>query len=1851
MHVSKKRILSALLAAIMLFSCFSMGALAAPIVAVRVDNPPFEFLEIGKQYQFTATVKPVDAEGLTWNVCQEDGLTPSDKAVIDETGLLTALSGGYITVVASDPAKAVRSAYLMFILDTSKVYNILSKRTSSALTANTAGTGVTVAANTDSAAQQWKIHLSPEGHMSFQNVGTGGFINATGDSSLSLAEYADTASQRFSVSGKVEYGVSNYTSLNDDLPLVELGAFRFTSMSNPGRVFSGSSGTLSMAALAIEDSYTEQRSAQKYTFVESGVPAVSLEGLRKTAKVVATFGTSPYSASSTFDKAFDGSTSTVFDSSNGAGYAGIELAEPTVVTAARFYPRSNYNIRAFRGVIQGSNSKESGYVDLYEFNATPFSTAWTTVSINNTTAYRFYRYASPPYGYTNVAEIEFYEPDIEEAKTDVQIAAPDFLTVGQSYDLTVSLSPEDAFTPIWGVYQEDGYTATNKASIDSGTGRLTALETGYVTVVVTDPEKTARGSYLLFILDPQKTYQIVSKQSGQALAANETGDGVALLAASADSPAQQWAVHVSESGLVFKNTENGKFIQPSGNGLVLAEEASDAAQRFGVVSKIPYTASNYTQFGSVTELGAFKFERDGAVLTADGGALLLAPPIAEDSVTEQGAQQKWTFVPVGSPAFSLEGLVKLPVIESFGGYGDPYSASNAVGAAFDGDTNTFFDNKYNIGYAGIQLEQPRELKAVRFFARAGFNIRAFKGYIEGSDDGVRFDKLYELNAAPTSAGWTQFYVNTGKPYRYYRYISPDYGYGNVAEVEFYAEADPLEAALISETVTSPDGQISFRLTLNHYGVPKYSVVRDGAEVIEESGLGFVTRDESYTGDLVYAGKEDNYVDAVFHMVSGKSSTIRNNYNETTFRFTKNGKPFGIRVRAYDDGVGFKYLLDGSGSAVASAEKTSFKLPPGSVTWAMPYQAAHETLYVKRPVTSLSGSYIMPFLANVRDDTFALLLQSDLDSRYVGSQLTTRGMGLLNTTFVSQQGSAAVNLTLPFESPWRAIVIGSLKNVAESNLVQCLAPETTMDTSWIEPGVTAWTWYNNDSCRDFEVYKSYIDLAHEMGWKYILLDEGWQLGNNEGTVGGSNYYGVLPWIPDLIEYGRERGVGLLVWAHYRDMQGDKINRIREWAELGIKGTKVDFFNSEAQSVLAEIDRIREETAKWGLLLNLHGAVTPTGENRTYPHLLSREGVYGEEQKKWNSTTVSQDIILPFTRGVPGEVDYTPAYSTLFGRAGSRTYGYSTALTVVLENGIPCFADKPAVYRTAATYDFFRNIPAVWDESLFLGGYPEEYAAFARRSQENWYIGAITAAARTFTVDLDFLEAGTSYYASIYTDGATRTDVNIDYRRVSKGDTIDLPMLTSGGAVVKLTKQAPKLPKNVTVSPSALSVDLGKTARFDAAVDTSDGIPDITKFIWAAEDPEIAEVSATGVVTGKKPGRTAISLMSPAGAVATAYVTVEPGFVLNDSWRVLRGNSNAAVLSPTSLEISTEPGDLWQMRNNAGTVNNIYLTDVENTADGSFTVTAELTFRPTVNYQTAGIAVYLGDGNFVSILRRYHSGGSPFNCVMSVMNTNSSATNPATPTSSSENRYADVATEKIYLKLEKVGSSITGYYSANGETWTPTVARTNALLTNAPVLGVGFYAANGNVSTSIPAVFENFRLNDTLIPFSENVIAAAAEESILTSVGVAPTLPAAVQVKYSDKSEDTAAVIWDSYDPALLDTPGVFVVEGTIDGTNNVRAKARVTVLPPTLTASLTLSSPEPGRARVDAELLNGGAPVSYFLILAFYDASGRLAGTEVSAGISETLSAQASLEAAWPEDCTARAFLWDANFQPIQTVNS
>ena len=272
-----------------------------------------------------------------------------------------------------------------------------------------------------------------------------------------------------------------------------------------------------------------------------------------------------------------------------------------------------------------------------------------------------------------------------------------------------------------------------------------------------------------------------------------------------------------------------------------------------------------------------------------------------------------------------------------------------------------------------------------------------------------------------------------------------------------------------------------------------------------------------------------------------------------------------------------------------------------------------------------------------------------------------------------------------------------------------------------------TWLNGDLRHDqlpdgvsfetagLEYYKKYIDFAVEMGWKYQLLDEGWQPRGNT-AAGEHEYEGYYDWMPDLIEYAAEKGVGLIVWARKANLTDDDYRQklFKEWADMGIKGIKPDFFDSQDQETIQLIEKMMAETAENHMLINVHGAGKPTGERRTWPHAIAREAVRGAEAyavdniETWGAVMdAHHNCSLPFVRGAVGPMDYTPMVS--YGandnltnhNPGRFTVAHMTALPVIYECGLQCLADKPDVYCAHPGYEhYFKNMPSEWDEGCLL-----------------------------------------------------------------------------------------------------------------------------------------------------------------------------------------------------------------------------------------------------------------------------------------------------------------------------------------------------------------------------------------------------------------------------------------------------------------------------------------------------------------------------------------------------------------------
>jgi len=380
--------------------------------------------------------------------------------------------------------------------------------------------------------------------------------------------------------------------------------------------------------------------------------------------------------------------------------------------------------------------------------------------------------------------------------------------------------------------------------------------------------------------------------------------------------------------------------------------------------------------------------------------------------------------------------------------------------------------------------------------------------------------------------------------------------------------------------------------------------------------------------------------------------------------------------------------------------------------------------------------------------------------------------------------------LPFKTPWRIIIAGNdLSTVLESNLVTDLAPERRLeDVSWIRPGRAGWSWwYDNDSPKDYKKMLPFIDFASEMGWEYFLVDANWNMMKN-GTI------------EELADYASKKGIGLLLWYNSggkhnvvteqpRDLMDKRDIRRKEFQrihEMGVKGIKVDFFQSDKEEIIRQYIGILEDAAEFQILVNFHGCTLPRGWSRTYPNLVSTEPIRGAECYLFDATYPEKApahlATLPFTRGVVGPTDYTPGGFSDVKYPHQTSNGFEIALPVLIESGITHYVDAPWEYSKLPGFavEMLKEIPVLWDEIKFLEGYPGKYAVLARRSGEKWYLAGINAQNQEQTVKIDISPLAENGSLNIITDGAEKRSL-VEKELVSEDGIIELKMIPLGGFV--------------------------------------------------------------------------------------------------------------------------------------------------------------------------------------------------------------------------------------------------------------------------------------------------------------------------------------------------------------------------------------------------------------------------------------------------------------------------------------
>lgn len=616
-----------------------------------------------------------------------------------------------------------------------------------------------------------------------------------------------------------------------------------------------------------------------------------------------------------------------------------------------------------------------------------------------------------------------------------------------------------------------------------------------------------------------------------------------------------------------------------------------------------------------------------------------------------------------------------------------------------------------------------------------------------------------------------------------------------------------------EQITSPDGRL--QLTVEIGNIMTWSVKTGDRTIIAPSPLSVTLGNGEIWGQNARIQKTskqtvDNIITAPFY----KKSQVADTYNQLILTFKGN---WGLVFRAYNDGVAYRFRNLANKTFTIVNEEVAFCFDKDYNT-IVPYVKARtdkeksfetqffnsfENTYTHASISRLDKEKLMflPLVIEQEQNRKILITEADLES-YPGLYLNSgqredalTGVFAPYPKTVVQGGhnmlQGLVTAREPYiakvdgkrDFPWRIAVIATDdKQLADCDMVYRLAsPSRIGDITWIKPGKVAWDWWNdwNIDGVDFkaginnDTYKYYIDFASRNGIEYVILDEGWAVNRQTDLLQ------IIPEINirELVNYAMDREVGIILWAGYEAFRKDMDNVCRHYANIGVKGFKVDFMDRDDQQVVDFVYQAAATAARYNLVLDLHGIYKPTGLQRTYPNVLNNEGVFGLENAKWapaSTDLVTYDVTIPFIRMAAGPMDYTQgamrnaakgAYAPIYSEPMSQgTRCRQLATYVIFESPLNMLCDNPSNYlREKESLEFIAGIPVTWDETRVLEGKIGEYVTIARRKGATWYIGGLTNwTPRETTLDLSFL-GNDKYQAVLFKDGINANRSGRDYKR--------------------------------------------------------------------------------------------------------------------------------------------------------------------------------------------------------------------------------------------------------------------------------------------------------------------------------------------------------------------------------------------------------------------------------------------------------------------------------------------------------
>ena len=623
---------------------------------------------------------------------------------------------------------------------------------------------------------------------------------------------------------------------------------------------------------------------------------------------------------------------------------------------------------------------------------------------------------------------------------------------------------------------------------------------------------------------------------------------------------------------------------------------------------------------------------------------------------------------------------------------------------------------------------------------------------------------------------------------------------------------------------SPDKRIELRVRTAQ-GV-RYDVVLNGRAILENCSLSMDVDHKTLGKDAakVLHSKERSHDETLEPVVRQKFAKIRDHYHELRVEFDGG---YALTFRAYNEGVAYRFETSLSQPEVkVYGEEMNLNFSANDVVFYPQedsFMSHNERKYLPQHLLEILPEFLatLPAVVDVGDGAKVAIAESDVEE-YPGLWLRgTKGTGLAGTfppyplkeklvrdrDFHVVEAADYIAVTKGTRTfPWRVLgIVDRDEDLLTNQIVWLLEKSSQVqDTSWIKPGKVAWDWWNANNVYgvDFKsgvntaTYKYYVDFAAKYGIPYIILDEGWyKLGNCLEVVPELN-------MEELTAYAKQKNVGIILWVVWKTLDDQLQPALDQYAKWGVAGIKVDFMQRSDQLLINYYHKVSRETAKRKMLVDFHGDQKPATMTRTWPNLISTEGVRGLEWDKWSAETdPKHSVTLPFTRMFLGPMDYTPgavlnaqkaSFAPIFNRPMSLgTRCQQLAMYVVYESPLQMLSDSPSNYmREPEVMDFLAPVPSVWDETKVLSGKISDYVAVARRNGSDWYVGAMTDwTRRELEIDFSFLPEG-NFQMESFEDGVNADRMGSDYKmtktQVNKATKLKIKMAPGGGWAARIVK---------------------------------------------------------------------------------------------------------------------------------------------------------------------------------------------------------------------------------------------------------------------------------------------------------------------------------------------------------------------------------------------------------------------------------------------------------------------------------